>query len=371
MSLGVVVLLELVHVQHEHHHLGLAIQQLQLHIAAEGCVVQKACQRIPAVGVLPVFQPNLSLVGLRLHQGLHGVGFGNVHDDHIRALCPDGGVEIDPAKAENVNIPAVLPADPVLQILRGIFGNACVEPAQILRAFLLGNQVGLPHFPALHIRAGVARHFLEVFIGFHNPQITVQGVAGIGDGMDVAEGFRLFRDGGLSIQGEASGGGGVAVHVRNLHFGMLPEHLNEFRDNEGVKLTAGAPAQLGNGGLRVHGPAVGAIVGHGVIGIHHGNDPAEQGNALPAQAVGITGAVPALVMMADFIGNAPELIVAVGNFVALDRMGFQNGPLVGGQLAGLVENFQRNADFADVMEQAQQGQLALLMIGQVNPLAKF
>lgn len=76
-------------------------------------------------------------------------------------------------------------------------------------------------------------------------------------------------------------------------------------------------------------------------------------------------------MMADFIGNAPELIVAVGNFVALDRVGFQNGPLVGGQLAGLIEYFQRNADFADVMEQAQQGQLALLMIGQVNPLAKF
>ena len=83
MAECVIVLLEPVHIDHQHHDLGVSFQNLQFHIAAERGMIQKSCQRIPAVCALPIPQLDLCLVLLRVCQHLHGIGVGDIRDDDL------------------------------------------------------------------------------------------------------------------------------------------------------------------------------------------------------------------------------------------------------------------------------------------------
>ena len=51
-------------------------------------------------------------------------------------------------------------------------------------------------------------------------------------------------------------------------------------------------------------------------------------------------------------------------------MGAKNRPLLLGQLSGLVQDLQRNADFADVMQEAQQVQLRKLRVAESDAVAE-
>ena len=89
VSVCIVILLEFVDVHHQHHHFGFPFQKLQFHITAECRVIEKSCERIPAVGVFPVFQPDLRLILLLIRHHFHGIGFRNIRNDDLRTLTTD------------------------------------------------------------------------------------------------------------------------------------------------------------------------------------------------------------------------------------------------------------------------------------------
>ena len=76
-------------------------------------------------------------------------------------------------------------------------------------------------------------------------------------------------------------------------------------------------------------------------------------------------------MVPDLIGDPFELMVAVGDLIPLFRMGLQDLPLLIGKLARFVEDLQRNSDLADIMQKAEQRQLALLDVRQLDPPAQL
>ena len=76
-------------------------------------------------------------------------------------------------------------------------------------------------------------------------------------------------------------------------------------------------------------------------------------------------------MRPDFIRNLLQLRIAVRNFISRFHMRTHNLPLTVRELSGLVQYFDGNADFSDIMKQAQQSQLTLLSIGQSDLLPKL
>ena len=113
------------------------------------------------------------------------------------------------------------------------------------------------------------------------------------------------------------------------------------------------------------------IIGHGVIRVHHSDHSGQEGDALPAETIRVPFSVPALMMMPDLICDPPELIIAAGNFISFFRMGLQDLPFFVRKFARLIEYFQRNSNFADVMQETEQRQFTLLNVRQLNPLSQF
>ena len=71
-------------------------------------------------------------------------------------------------------------------------------------------------------------------------------------------------------------------------------------------------------------------------------------------------------MVKDHIRKTGEIGRAQGNLITLFHVGSDDLPLGVCQLAGLVQDLQRNTDLADIMQQCQQGQIAHLHGGQLQ-----
>ena len=88
------------------------------------------------------------------------------------------------------------------------------------------------------------------------------------------------------------------------------------------------------------------------------------------QAARIAGAVEALVVVgdepADRLGEAAELLQQLA---AVARVALDRGELLVGQLAGLVEDLQRDGELADVVQQAADGEVPARGGGELELLA--
>ena len=152
---------------------------------------------------------------------------------------------------------------------------------------------------------------------------------------------------------------------------LLREKLDKLCCNGGIKLRARISPQLFHRSLHRHSLPVRAIIGHGIVGINHRNYTGQKRDALLAQPVRIPLSVPSFMMRPDFICNLLQLRIAVRNFIARLHMRTHNLPLTVRELSGLVQNFDGNADFPDIVKQTQQSQLTLLGIGQSDLLSKL
>ena len=76
-------------------------------------------------------------------------------------------------------------------------------------------------------------------------------------------------------------------------------------------------------------------------------------------------------MVQDILRDPLQLRIAVGDLIALFRVGTQDLPFFFRELSRLIQDLQRNADLADVMQQAEQRQVALLDICQLDPFSQL
>ena len=70
-------------------------------------------------------------------------------------------------------------------------------------------------------------------------------------------------------------------------------------------------------------------------------------------------------------GDLAQLLGGHGDAVALFRVRAHEVPLLLGERGGLVEDLQRDAQLADVVQQAQQRKRALVVVGQLQALAQL
>ena len=346
----IVILLKAVHIDHQHHDLKVALQELQFHIAAERGVVQQPSQRIPAVCAFPVPQLDLRLALLRVCQHLHGIGIGNIRDDDLRAFGAHNGIIIYSAAAKHINVRAVLPPQLMLLKNQRIFCKAGIGLTQILNAVLLGDQVRLEHGPLPDIFRRIPRHLFEIFIHRHDVHGIIQQIPAVRDPMDSMPFFRAFTVGmvlflPVLISGDFRLSPAI-LHLRRIFL----QAAEKLRYDIWVKLAASASFQFFHGLRNGHGPPVRAVIDHGVIGVHHGDHTGQKRNALPAQAIRISLAVPPLVMVQDILRDPLQLRIAVGDLIALFRVGTQDLPFFFRELSRLIQDLQRNADLADVMQ---------------------
>ena len=98
--------------------------------------------------------------------------------------------------------------------------------------------------------------------------------------------------------------------------------------------------------------AVGTVGAHRVPGVAAGDDPGLERDLFAGEAVRVAAAVPALVVGADDDADlAHEAADALEHLLALDGVGLDDRPLVGVELAGLVDDLLGDRDLADVVEE--------------------
>ncbi len=94
--------------------------------------------------------------------------------------------------------------------------------------------------------------------------------------------------------------------------------------------------------------------------VDHGEDAGSQGDAVAAQAVGVTRAVPALVVAQGDIQGGAQVLDRGEQFVAQAGMAFGDLPFTRIQAAGLVEDVLGDDQLADVVQQGAAAQVVEL-----------
>src|SRR5580658_1314804 len=138
----------------------------------------------------------------------------------------------------------------------------------------------------------------------------------------------------------------------------------EAADYFWIELVGGAAFQFGEGFLGIASFFVGALGSDGVVGVGDGDDARAKGNLIGGEAVGIAGAIVKFVMVANHFADAIHGGERLENFRAELGVGFHGGPFGGVERAGLVQDDFRDADFADVVQQA--GETNFLDLGLVH-----
>ena len=96
--------------------------------------------------------------------------------------------------------------------------------------------------------------------------------------------------------------------------------------------------------------AVGPRRGHRVVGVADGDDARRQGYRLARDAVGVTGAVPALVRGADDVADPAQRRGGGEDALADERVLADECPFVLGERARLAQDLVGHGDLADVVE---------------------
>ena len=249
------------------------------------------------------------------------------------------------------------------QIGIAALGELVVHLDHVVRAVGFGDQVVLRHF-SHGLGGGVARDLFKVAVHLDDHVVQVQKIPAAVD-----------RNGGTALVAlqDVLDKGPDLLTVGIFAEGdvrVLIQHQEKFIGKIGVKLRPGVPADFLLCRLRRKRLAVGAVVDHGVIGIHDADDPREHRNVRAGKLLGIAVSVPALVVGENHRRNGTQLVGGHGDLVALFRVGLQHHPLRGRECAGLVQDFQGDPDFADVMQQAEHLQVGELGIGQTDAPAE-
>ena len=134
----------------------------------------------------------------------------------------------------------------------------------------------------------------------------------------------------------------------------------------GSNCCAGVLAQLVEGLLHRAGRPVGAAADDGVEGVGERDDAGAERDALALQAVGIAGAVPALVVVADDGREVARHAQRVADALADLGVLAHDPELVLGQRPGLVQDVLGDADLADVVEQRAVGHALQLAVAQAH-----
>src|SRR5690606_19503020 len=85
-------------------------------------------------------------------------------------------------------------------------------------------------------------------------------------------------------------------------------HLQERAHDRGVEVALGLLLDVTLGLLRLPRLAVGPLASERVVHVHHREDPRLHGDLLPLETVGVTGAVPLLVMVERYHQRRAEEI---------------------------------------------------------------
>lgn len=109
---------------------------------------------------------------------------------------------------------------------------------------------------------------------------------------------------------------------------------------------------FGEGDLDRKSLAVGAVAGHGVVGVGYSKDPGDDVDIFSGEFVGVAAAVVALVVAANSGEAVAELWDLEDDLFAEFGVGFDHVELFVGKSAGLLEDVVGDADFADIVEGA-------------------
>ena len=143
-------------------------------------------------------------------------------------------------------------------------------------------------------------------------------------------------------------GGGVGQDF-GLEGAALDEAEENFHDG-GIELRAGLALEDVLGFSGVSGLAVGAIAGHGVVGVDDVDDAGGEGDLFTAQAPGVAAAVGIFMVELDDGEVIAKFGDAFEDAFADDGMAADDFELGIGEGAGLLEDGVGDADFADVVE---------------------
>ncbi len=133
--------------------------------------------------------------------------------------------------------------------------------------------------------------------------------------------------------------------------------------------------QIGKGRLERPGLLVGALAGQGIKHIGHRHDARRQRDLLPRQPQRIAGAIKALVMAGDDIGqhvgvvNAVEAKLAdhqVDHLLPLAGVALHDLELFRGQLARLEQDAVRHRNLADVVQPGEEIDKLHLLIAEAS-----
>ena len=94
---------------------------------------------------------------------------------------------------------------------------------------------------------------------------------------------------------------------------------------------------------------ISAVGGHGIVGVGHRDDAADERDSVGAQALWITGAVPGLMVTVAAGNDIAHEWDRLEDALALCRMRAKHGQLLRCELAGLVEPIVADADLAHVV----------------------
>ena len=140
------------------------------------------------------------------------------------------------------------------------------------------------------------------------------------------------------------------------------EHRPRGGDDTAVKLRSGVLLELCDRGLARDRVVIGAVARHRVERVADRDDPRSERDRLAGEAVGIPGAVDALVRRADERGDAREHGCRVQDRLADGRVPADHLPLRRVQRARLVQDRPRDDDLADVVEVGGQADVVDLVL---------
>src|SRR3954462_1898904 len=154
--------------------------------------------------------------------------------------------------------------------------------------------------------------------------------------------------------------------VRHRSFELQPE---EDVDHVRIELRARAFAQATAGFLAAQPLAVGPVGGHRVERVADQDDPRLVRDLLAGLAVGVAGAVPALVAAPDDGANLGEPLDRLEDPLAELGVHLDDRALLGRERARLEQDAGRDPDLADVVEQGAQLEALQLRALEAHRLA--
>src|ERR1019366_9188518 len=132
--------------------------------------------------------------------------------------------------------------------------------------------------------------------------------------------------------------------------GLEGQSAAEGFDDFWVELAAGVALELGDRVILAAGCLVAALGGHGLVGVTRGDDAGTKGNCGAGQTVGVTVAVPAFVTGSDESGDGPAGWGGVEDAFTDDGVLVHELPFGVVQRPGLIQDFIRDGELADVVE---------------------